>query len=59
MHFFRSREDADQWAEGRAGIVILTIAEGDALAQHHWVGRQQAGSSGLGRNLHTHEPLDH
>ncbi len=55
MHLFRSREDADQWAEGPAGIVILTIAEGDALAQHHWVGRQQAGSSGLGRNLHTRE----
>ena len=40
MHFFRSREDADQWAEGRADIVILSIAEGNDLAQEHWVKRQ-------------------
>jgi hypothetical protein len=41
MHFFRSREDADQWAEGRDDVVILTLAEGDALAQYHWVERDR------------------
>ena len=40
MHFFRSREDADQWVDGRADVVILTIAEGSVLAQEHWVERQ-------------------
>ena len=39
MHFFRSREDADGWAAGREGLTILSVAEGDELAQAHWVER--------------------
>ena len=39
MHFFRSREDADNWALGRSGIAILSIREGNELAQSHWVDR--------------------
>ena len=39
MHFFRSREDAEAWALGRKGIAILSIAEGNELAQEHWVER--------------------
>ncbi len=46
MHFFRSREDADGWAAGREGIAILSIAEGDELAQVHWVERLRRASSG-------------
>ncbi len=46
MHFFRSREDADGWAAGRDGIAILSIAEGDELAQEHWVERLRRASSG-------------
>ena len=39
MHFFRSREDAESWAAGRESIAILSIEEGDELAQRHWVDR--------------------
>ena len=41
MHFFRSREDADSWAEGRESVAILSIEEGAELAQSHWVRRYQ------------------
>ncbi len=33
MHFFRAREAAEAWAEGRSGIAILSIGEADELAQ--------------------------
>ena len=39
MHFFRSREDADTWGAGRKDVAILSIEEGFALAQEHWVKR--------------------
>ena len=39
MHFFRSREDAASWAEGRDALAILSIEEGSELAQYHWVRR--------------------
>ncbi len=42
MHFFRAREAAEAWAEGRSGIAILSIAEADELAQTHWVERTRA-----------------
>lgn len=42
MHFFRSREDADIWATDRSGIAILSISEGNELAQEHWVDRLHA-----------------
>jgi hypothetical protein len=41
MHFFRSREDAETWVGDREGLAILTIREGDELAQAHWVERQR------------------
>ena len=37
MHFFRAREAAESWAEGRTGIVVLTLEEGYALARAHWI----------------------
>ncbi len=40
MHFFRSREDAEGWLADRRGVVVLTVAEADALAQFHWVERK-------------------
>ncbi len=39
MHFFRAREAAEEWAEGRSGVAILSIREADELAQAHWVER--------------------
>jgi hypothetical protein len=39
MHFFRSREDADLWAADREAVTVLSIGEGDELAQEHWVQR--------------------
>ncbi len=39
MHFFRSREDAETWTLGREGVAVLSIQEGDELAQEHWVAR--------------------
>jgi hypothetical protein len=41
MHFFRSREDAATWLQGREGVTILSISEADELAQWHWVERQR------------------
>ena len=38
MHFFRAREAAEEWAEGRSGVAILSIREADELAQA-WVER--------------------
>ena len=46
MYFFRSREDADVWAEGRGGVAIFSIAEGDELAQQHWVERLRRARDG-------------
>ena len=31
MHFFRSREDAESWVEGRGALAVLTIEEGCVL----------------------------
>ena len=42
MHFFRARAAAEEWAEGRRGVVILSIGEADELAQAHWVERKRA-----------------
>ncbi len=42
MHFFRAREAAEDWAEGRTGVAILSIREADELAQAHWVERTRA-----------------
>ncbi len=42
MHFFRARVAADEWAEGRSGLAILSILEADELAQSHWVERTRA-----------------
>ncbi len=42
MHFFRARAAAEQWAEGRSALAILSIEEADQLAQAHWVERMRA-----------------
>ncbi len=42
MHFFRSREDAESWVDGRGALAILSIEEGCELAQEHWVRRVRA-----------------
>jgi hypothetical protein len=42
MHFFRAREAAEEWAEGRSGVTILSIREADELAQAHWVERRRS-----------------
>ena len=42
MHFFRAREAAEEWAEGRSGVTILSIREADELAQAHWVERTRS-----------------
>ena len=39
MHFFRSREDANEWVRGRDAVVALSLAEAFELAQVHWVER--------------------
>jgi len=36
IHFFASREEAEQWAAGRDNIAILDVAEGFALGQQVW-----------------------
>ena len=41
MHFFRTREVAEHWAEGRSGHVVLTIEEGYELARAHWIERRR------------------
>ena len=33
MHFFRTREVAEDWCEGRSGLAVLTVEEGFALAR--------------------------
>ncbi len=52
MHFFRSREDAENWVAGQDAIVILSIEEGCELAQAHWVRRARRGrpKEGTGDN---------
>ncbi len=42
MHFFRARKAAEEWAEGRSGVAILSIPEADELAQAHWVERTRS-----------------
>ncbi len=42
MHFFRAREAAEEWAEGRSCVAILSIREADELAQTHWVERRRS-----------------
>jgi hypothetical protein len=39
MHFFRSREEAGRWVEGRDAVVALSLREAFELAQVHWVER--------------------
>ncbi len=51
MHFFRAREVAEAWAEGRSGIAILSIEEADELAQTHWVERTRAAAKRAGGRL--------
>ncbi len=34
---------AEEWAEGRSGLGILSIREADELAQAHWVEHTRAG----------------
>ncbi len=41
MHFFRAREAAEAWVEGRTGIGILSIGEADEFA-HTLVERTRA-----------------
>jgi hypothetical protein len=56
MHFFRSREDAAIWKQGRGNVTILSISEGDELAQRHWVElelRDPAEMGELGGSLAT------
>ncbi len=50
MHFFRAREVAEEWAEGRSGLVILSLREADELAQVHWVERSRAAATRLTRS---------
>ncbi len=42
MNFFRARAAAEEWAEGRSGLAILSIREADELAQVHCVERTRA-----------------
>ena len=42
MHFFRAREAADGWCEGRTGIAVLTVDEGFALARACWIEPKRA-----------------
>ncbi len=39
MHFFRSREEANEWVKGREAVVALSLGEAFELAQVHWVER--------------------
>ncbi len=54
MHFFRAREAAAEWAEGRSGVAILSIREADELAQAHWVERTRAALERA-----AHQPTEH
>ena len=45
MHFFRFREDANRWIEGRQGITILSMPEANELAQWHRVERPRRAES--------------
>ena len=45
MHFFRAREAAESWAEGRTGVAVLTVEEGYELARAHWIERRQGAES--------------
>ncbi len=45
MHFFRAREAAESWAEGRTGVAVLTVEEGYELARAHWIERRRAAES--------------
>jgi len=38
IHFFATREEGEQWANGRENIVILTVEEGFARARQVWSG---------------------
>ncbi len=48
MHFFSARAAAEEWAEGRSGLAILSIKEADELAQAHWVERKRAAAKRAG-----------
>ena len=39
MHFFRTREAADEWVEERESVIALSAADAFELAQEHWVDR--------------------
>ena len=39
MHFFRTREVADEWTGERTGVVALSLDEAWQLARVHWVER--------------------
>jgi alkylmercury lyase len=38
VHFFASREEGEQWADGRDDIVLLTVEEGFAWGRQVWSG---------------------
>jgi len=38
IHFFASREEGEQWADGRDDIVLLTVEEGFAWGRQVWSG---------------------
>jgi hypothetical protein len=46
MHFFRAREAADDWVNGREDVVALDLEEAFELAQTHWVDRSRKTKSG-------------
>jgi hypothetical protein len=39
MNFFRTREVAESWVGAREDLAVLSVADADRLAQHHWVER--------------------
>ena len=41
MHFFRAREAAEEWVEGREAVVALSLDEAFELAQVLWVDRSK------------------
>ncbi len=38
VHFFATREEGEQWADGRDDIVLLTVEEGFAWGRQVWSG---------------------
>lgn len=36
VHFFASREEAENWADGRDGIAVVTVEEGFAIGRELW-----------------------